>query len=81
MHSVYMVVRHGVYIRGIHGVFTGKEDAINRADELAEKEIDDYHEFEVYIIPINHTPKIVDYDSGYLYDKPIYTVRKKYERI
>lgn len=45
--TYYMVIRYGVYIQGIYGVYTSLKDAFAAKTEAKEKEPDEYHTFKI----------------------------------
>jgi len=62
--NLFVVVRMGVYDRGIVGVYDNKIDAINGFIEAKNYEEDDYHNFEIRTYELNKT---IDFNNlGYL---------------
>ena len=51
--QVYVVVRNGVYMQGIGGIFTSDTAAMAAADKLKALEPDDYHTFALVSIRLN----------------------------
>lgn len=67
--SHYIVIRQGVYIQGIAGVFPNYDDAVQSARETADREEDRYHSIEVYPFDYNTTVLNLDeqFDSAPLF--------------
>ena len=59
--NLFVVVRMGVYDRGIVGVYDNKIDAINGFIEAKNYEKDDYHNFEIRTYELNKT---IDFNSS-----------------
>lgn len=56
--TVFVVVKHGVYIQGIIGVFDSVEKAHYAANQAVINERDDYHTFHIVEFKLN---KFEDY--------------------
>lgn len=53
MQKVHVVIREGVYMQGIGGVFTTKDLAKEAAKELKKLEPDDWHDFFIKSFKLN----------------------------
>jgi hypothetical protein len=51
--KLYIVVRYGIYMQGIFGVFDTQGSAIEAANTAFEAEKDNYHSFHVESITLN----------------------------
>lgn len=51
--KLYIVVRHGVYMQGIYGVYDTHGKALVGAREAKSKERDDYHTFKIEEAELN----------------------------
>ena len=51
--KVYYVLKHGVYMQGIYGIYDSKEKAIEAMKEAKSKESDNYHDFYICIRNLN----------------------------
>ena len=50
---MYIILREGVYINNVLGVFSYLKEVIKAAEKATALESDDYHYITVYEIPIN----------------------------
>ncbi len=77
MIKAFLVIKEGIYVQEIFGVFETEENAIITAKELATNEIDDHHTFVVLEIAFNCTGKIEVTTCGQGCDnKEVFTIRK-----
>jgi hypothetical protein len=51
--TVYIVLKRGVYLQGLLGVYEYRADAIEMARRCAEREPDTYHDIEVHAAEVN----------------------------
>ncbi len=59
---VYLVIRTGVYIRGIFGVYRDRGTAEQRLKEAKAREPDNYHDFEIVEAELDE-PKYLETDA------------------
>ena len=74
--KLFVVVRMGVYDRGIVGVYDNKIDALNGFIEAKNFEKDSYHDFEIREYELNKTIDFSNYESESIYNTysgPYYT--------
>ena len=80
--NLFVVVRMGVYDRGIVGVYDNKIDAMNGFIEAKNFEKDDYHVFEVREYELNKTIDFNNYVKPFelstCYGPPYYTNDNNY---
>jgi hypothetical protein len=53
MNNIYVIVKKGIYIRDICGVYVNSHYACEQAEELAYEEPDSWHEFAVHKLDTN----------------------------
>ena len=56
--KVFVIVRYGIYMQGIFGVYSTKDEALIAARLYISNEYDDYHAFEV-----------IEYEMDKIYDE------------
>ena len=57
---VFVVTRQGIYRHEITGVYFSKGSAVKRAKKCLSEEHDDYHEYDIYKIPLSVPIPFVD---------------------
>ena len=71
---VYLVLKRGVYLQDIGGVFSDFEKAFIALQNLKSKEPDNYHYFNIVKFEIDNESSIAKYNESSLETiKPIYT--------
>jgi hypothetical protein len=65
MKNVYVVVRTGVYDRGIIGGFSSSKLAKDAITEAKKQEDDDYHKFEIRTYKLNEIHNVKDFLDVY----------------
>jgi len=67
--KVYVIVREGIYDRGIYGVYENIELAKKDLIEAKVLERDDYHTFRISEFTLNKNTKAKGYGCGLEYEK------------
>jgi len=80
--NVYLVMQKGVYRQGIGGIFNAMAQAVSVADQLAQTDVDDHHEYVVYEIPLNEATQAEKVHRRWGQSRPhdfepIYVARKQ----
>ena len=70
---MYIIVKSGVYMSGVCGLFESKEDAIHACNKLADEDVDNYHSWNVFEVNFGVPCQKDDCDDN---DGAIYTTRK-----
>ena len=50
---VFLVIKKGIYIQAVNGVFDDYDNALKNAKKAIEAESDDYHTFQIYRLSFN----------------------------
>ena len=77
---LYVVYKQGMYGHGVHGIDTSLESAIVMADKAAERDVDNYHSYDVYEVPAGSPPaefKNKRADYGWMNNDPVYSTEKQ----
>lgn len=77
--SIYVVYKQGMYGHGAHGVSMTANGARQLAMQAAEQDIDDYHCYDVYQLPLDQlTPLSATpmRDYGWMNVDPLYSIKK-----
>lgn len=75
----FFVFKQGAYGHGVHAIMTSIEDACRMADSLASREVDDFHEYSVFTVPLNSLPEpnqMYAIDFGWFNKDPLYIATK-----
>ncbi len=78
-HVVYVIYKQGVFGQGIHAISHDEKKACEFADKSAARDIDDYHSYDVYPVPLDRlTPQSADpmKDFGWMNIEPVHSAQK-----
>lgn len=76
---IYVVYKQGKFGQGIHGIDGDREKAIAMADKAAARDIDDYHSYDVYPVPLGRLPDAGNNpmeDYGWMNMEPVHSVMR-----
>lgn len=68
--KIYVVIRRGVYLQGIVGVFDNEEKATSAMNLCKKHEPDNYHSFSIIETELNKL-SLIEYDGGGWMDEDI----------
>ncbi len=75
--QVYLIVRQGMYMQGIFGVFLDLDETLENAKVCIALEKDDHHTYYILRCPLDKiSTNIGDFDSGGFDDELYYLSRK-----
>ncbi len=81
--NVYVVIKEGIYMQGIVGVFSAKNAAIEAANIAIISEKDDYHEFYIDKFMINQIRNSgLETDlNNYYFAEEVYRIKRKGNKV
>jgi len=74
---LYIVIKTGVYMQGIYGIWTSSKQAVDDAKRLIAEEADDYHGFDVARVPVDVSFILNPYDPVLGNPKVLYFIRRE----
>lgn len=80
MGKIYVVYKRGIYGQGVHGCSLDLAAAKKMADDLAYWDVDNYHIWKVYAVPLDQLHPSIrhkeEVNEGYMETQSIYSVQK-----
>lgn len=78
----FIVYKQGVYGQGVHAISSVRKVAEALAIQSAQKDVDDYHSYDVYRVPLNKLSRpLVDprMDYGWMNKKPVLRTNRTHQ--
>lgn len=78
----FIVYKQGVYGQGVHAISSVRKTAEALAIHSAQKDVNDYHSYDVYRVPLNKLPRpFVDprMDYGWMNKKPVLSTNRAHQ--
>jgi hypothetical protein len=77
---VFVIYKQGYFGHGVHGIARLQRGAVRLADNAAARDIDSYHSYDVYPVPLGLLPNIGEdhlKDYGWMNQDPSYSTTKE----
>ena len=80
--EIYIVMKVAIYNHDIFGAYETKEQAVNKAKELANSENDAHHSFDVVALPMNGVRDIEmnEFSGQHCEQKTEFSITKKMDK-